>query len=335
MATLILSLSLKVLSTLTNTMFKSATHPKSHYLPSLTILTTVSLSSGLVAFITQFLLHHPDGSTCPTTSTYRIHVLLAVSSLIFLSNVLSSLILNTLLHPLHDSDLVKGNRRTLFRCGIAVIYTFLSVGFVLFAIAVAVAVAYPGPKGTGYVGIGLFGVLVVALLVLGLCTKSPGEDENVERANDFRDPFSAGILEKRERRNVADVGLYKVCVYVLVFVVLVGGLVVLLVMGGSAVRKGNQVGGACAEGANVAVGAVSVWTRENPLPVDVVLGEAVTIDIIVTEGRVTTATMLASGSGSESTSGGSGVSGGGVATVVDLTSVTTSTTTTVLVTAGS
>ena len=208
-------------------------------------------------------------------------------------------------------------------------WVFCGMGFVL--LAVVVRVVFPGPGVLGDLGVALVVGLVIVGLGLGVCAEGPEEEGD-------GDIFDG---ERKVGRKVKDVGVWKVLVYGVVFVVMVGVLVALLVAGGRAVTKGEvgslacgtDVGGSAVGGGDV----TSFWTKDNPLPVDVVLGEAVTMDFTVMEGRITTITVLASGNGSESvvisTSEITTGAENGVATVVDLTTVTTSTSTTVLITA--
>jgi hypothetical protein len=274
----------------------NTTHPKSHYTPTYSALSSISLSCGLFAFFTQFLLR----SNC-TTSLSRLHTLLTLSSLIFLSNILTYLLLTLLLHPLHSHDHVTSWRQRLVRAGIAILYLFTFVGFILFAIAIAVA--YSGPKAVGIVGVTLFAVTVGGLVVFGVSTKGPPLENNIAGEQPLQD----------EKAKVKDIGLPKAILLLLIFLVQLICLGLLLGVGGHAVvtgELGSECKGVEEEASN----------SGNPMPVEVVsVAAGANGYVTVTRDYSYTTTILATVTEMESSSLSSD---DGVATVVDLTSIT-------------
>jgi hypothetical protein len=275
------------------------TNPKSHYTPTLSTLSSISLSCGLFAFFTQFLLRSNR-----TTSFSRLHTLLTLSSLIFLSNILTYLLLTLLLHPLHPHDHVTSWRQRLVRAGIAILYLFTFIGFILFAIAIAVV--YSGPKVVGIVGVTLFAVTVGGLVVFGVSTKGPPPENSI-----------SGVLEQPlqdEKVKVKDIGIPKVVILLIIFVVQLSCLGLLLGVGGHVVVTG-QLGSEC-KGVEE-----EVFNSGNPMPVEVV-GVAAGANGYVTVTRGYTATITVTEMMTDVVSGTSSDGDDGVATVVDWTSTT-------------
>jgi hypothetical protein len=268
--------------------------PKIPLHPTLSTLSSISLSCGLFAFFTQFLLH----SSC-TPSLSRLHTLLTLSSLIFLSNILTYLLLTLLLHPLHSHDPVVSWRQRLVRAGIALLYIFTFVGFILFAIAIAVA--YSGPKAVGIVRVTIFTVTVSGLVIFGVSTRGPPSSPSL--------PEQA--LQDENEKQIKDIGVPKVVTLLIIFLIQLICLGLLPGVGGYAVVTG-QLGSEC-KGVEE-----EVFNSGNPMPVEVV---GVAAGAIVSVTREYTATVTVTEMMSSAAS-----SDGGVATVVDLTSITVLTT---------
>lgn len=116
--------------------------PKSHYIPTIYILSLVSLLGGLFSASPppppsppalhrlsltisphQFLALILSQPACTRTLS-RLQVHLAMPSILFLSTTLLTLLLTTLLPPLCATDLLTGSRRRLFRGGLALAFLF-------------------------------------------------------------------------------------------------------------------------------------------------------------------------------------------------------------------
>jgi hypothetical protein len=186
----------------------------------------------------------------------------------------------------------------------AILYLFTFTGFILFAIAIAVA--YSGPRVVGIVGVTLFAVTVGGLGVLGVSTKGPPPENN-----------TAGVLEQHlhddNEKKAKDIGIPKVVILLIIFVVQLICLGLLLGVGGHAVVTG-QLGSEC-KGVED-----EVFNSGNPMPVEIV---SVASGGYVTVTRDYTATITVTEMMMSATS-----SDDGVATVVDLTSITVLTTVT-------
>jgi hypothetical protein len=191
------------------------------------------------------------------------------------------------------------------RAGIALLYILTSAGFILFAIAITVA--YSGPKVVGIVGVALFAVIVSGLVIFGVSTEGPPPSPSLaEQALQDQD-------ENEEQ--VKDIGIPKVITLLLIFLIQLICIGLLLGVGGQAVVTG-QLGSEC-KGVEE-----EVFNSGNPMPVEVVsiaagAGGIVTRDYTAT---VTVTEMMMSVSATSDDDG--------VATVVDLTSITVLTTVT-------
>jgi hypothetical protein len=192
----------------------------------------------------------------------------------------------------------------LVRAGIAILYLSTFIGFILFAIAIAVA--YSGPKVVGIVGVTLFAVTVGGLVVFGVSTKGPPPENSI-----------AGVLEQPlqdEKVKVKDIGIPKVVILLIIFVVQLICLGLLLGVGGHAVVTG-QLGSEC-KGVEE-----EVFNSGNPIPVAVV-SVAAGANGYVTVTRGYTATITVTEMITDVVSGTSSDGDDGVATVVDWTSIT-------------
>jgi hypothetical protein len=188
----------------------------------------------------------------------------------------------------------------LVRAGIAILYLFTFIGFILFAIAIAVA--YSGPRVVGIVGITLFAVTVGGLVVLGVSTRGPPPSSSL-LGEDGEQP----LQDEEVKVKVKDIGILKVVMLLIIFAVQLICLGLLLGVGGDAVVTG-QLGSEC-KGVEE-----EVFNSGNPMPVEVV---SVASGGYVTVTRDYTATITVTEMMMSATS-----SDDGVATVVDLTSIT-------------
>jgi hypothetical protein len=186
------------------------------------------------------------------------------------------------------------------------------VGFLLFA--VAIAVANQGPKVLGIVGITLFAVTVSGLVILGVGTKGPPPPPPSEENNTAVDHD-----EKKEQ----DIGLVKIVIMLLTFTIQLICLILLLGFGIPAIATG-KLGKEC-DGVQD-----QVYNGGNPMPVSVVNEAAngvvtvsVTRDYTATVTTTTTSLGTVTEKMSDMMSGvGSTTSGDdGVATVVTWTSI--------------
>ena len=209
------------------------------------------------------------------------------------------------------------------RAGIALLYIFTFVGFILFAIAIAVA--YSGPKAVGVVGVTLFAVTVSGLVIFGVSTKGPApspsllEEENITAGEHHHD-----------KKKIKDIGLPKIIITLLIFLIQLICLFLLLGFGGNAVVTG-QLGEEC-KGVQD-----EMYNGGNPMPVEVMNTPGyvtVTRDYTATVTTTTTSLGTVTEMMTESASVVSGFSStttsgeDGVATVVTWTSITVTATVT-------
>lgn len=175
----------------------------------------------------------------------------------------------------------------------------------------------------------------MSVVVLRLTTKGPSFGKEGKREGELEreggkekhplTPAPYRIVtagEERERkREVPDIRWWGIAVVVGVLVAELGCYLALLGIGGHAALKG-YVPAMCGPGVGVLVGLG--WTKANPLPVDVVVGEAITVVVTVMEtgvGNSSTATESHSETGSLTLSTGQLTDGG--VTVVNRTTITT------------
>ena len=160
----------------------------------------------------------------------------------------------------------------------------------------------------GIVGVTLFAVTVGGLVVFGATTKGPAPCSSVLGEDGEQPPHD------ENEKKVKDIGIPKVAILLIIFVVQLICLGLLLGVGGHAVVTG-QLGSEC-KGVKE-----EVFNSGNPMPVEVV-GVAAGANGFVTVTRDYTATITVTEMMTDVVSATSSDGDDGVATVVDWTSTT-------------
>lgn len=222
--------------------------PKAHYASPLAGLSVISLSAGLVSLL-ALILTKPK---CTPLSS-RLQALLALSTLLFLSNILTITPLKILLYPLRSTDLVSSWRKRLVRVGLGIAYLCSLVGFLVIAFIVSVKISsvsdVKDSRVVGITGIVLFSVLALSIVMLGLTSPAPRPSTTVT----WQDSSPATLHpltptpgdEKKQKPLVDDIPLPKSILVVLIFVVQIICLMLILGFGGAAAARGNVGGEAC------------------------------------------------------------------------------------------
>ena len=207
-------------------------HEKQHYMPHLNNLLNLCSLAGFFTISISLLLAPPScnvtsSATAPedfTAANGKLRILLLIASLLFLSNVLDTLLLYLLLVPLSDTDPVRGLRGKVVKVGLWIIGINTAVSFVLIAATIGLALDPFGTTVQGKVMTGLattlFGITLSTLFLVGLKTRGPKFDpgRDLRRRGDEsasgegKVPPTPGTRDEKEKKEreankVKDLGI--------------------------------------------------------------------------------------------------------------------------------
>lgn len=151
------------------------------------------------------------------------------------------------------------------RLGLCLLYLYLGSGLVLFALAVQV-VQVREPS-LGWLGVAAVGSVCVGIVGMG----AKGE----------RERGKGGGVKAVTMVVIGDLKRPRALLMLVVFVIQAGILIALLGIGGTAVVRGEVDAGCKSGGATDGLGN-AIWTKERPLPVDIVVGRVDTVQVVVT-----------------------------------------------------